>query len=303
MITIHNPRSPISEAFRGLRTNLQFSHPEEQVNNANTILIASANSGEGKSLVAANLAIVLAQGGHNVLLIDADLHRPKQATIFGLTHEKGLSTLLQPSNVQPWKATNYDSIDVNANIPRSQGAPDVRYPEPTKTRLSVLTSGPIIPIPSEMLGSVQMHNLLARWSSKFDYIIIDSPPLLAVTDALVLSTMVSSVLFVVNMRRTRQKQLDRAIELLRDVNAPIAGIILNRIGREGGYTYYKYTPHKSQLEPSPSDENIVAEPVKNGQEPVRLRAFSQLLQQSSYNRTSQRSAGTDQETLKPQEEV
>jgi non-specific protein-tyrosine kinase len=265
LITISNPRSPISEAFRALRTNLQHANEGRKTN---TILITSSAQGEGKSVIAANLAIVLAQGGYNVLLIDADLHWPRQDVLFNLTQEKGLSTLLLPLNYQTNNGKGYGAtrIENQAHLQKL-----------TKTRLSVLTSGPIPPIPAELLGSPQMEELLSRLSAEYDFIVLDSPPVLAVTDAVVLSTMVDTVLLVVDMRNTRRNQLKHAIERLREVNAPLAGVIVNRLKHKSeGYTYYSQHLQKSYLERGSVGK--ATRPGKNGQdEREKQRSFVQRL--------------------------
>jgi Mrp family chromosome partitioning ATPase len=190
--------------------------------------------------------------------------------IFNLPQEKGLSTLLLPLNYQ-------------TNNGRGHGSASIEYyahvQKLTKTRLSVLTSGPIPPIPAELLGSPQMEQLLSRLSADFDFVVLDSPPILAVTDALVLSSMVDTVLLVVDMRSTRRNQLKHAIERLREVNAPLAGIIANRLSHKSeGYAYYSQHLQKSYLERERGSVAKATQSGKNGQdEREKQRSFVQRL--------------------------
>lgn len=243
LITISTPRSPISESFRGLRTSLQFAN---QAGRANTILITSPSAGEGKSVIAANLAVVLAQGGSTVLLIDADLHRPSQASIFKLPQEqeKGLTNLLVPLNIRASNGKLFGPLNVEKNV---------HVLKLTKTRLSVMPSGPLPTSPAELLASSQMKELLASSAAKYDFVILDSPPILAVHDGIMLSAMVDNVILVVDMSHTRRNHLKHAIERLREVSAPVSGVVLNRISRNTeGYSYYHI--QQQYLKPEHTDE-------------------------------------------------
>jgi non-specific protein-tyrosine kinase len=225
LITVTEPRSPIAEAFRGLRTGIQFSNIDAS---CRLLLITSPNPAEGKSLMAANLAVVMGQAGHNTLLIDADLRRPVQHKIFGVDKERGLTNLLlalEPNLTDELKLRKVKEFIRSANIPG----------------LYLLPSGSIPPNPSELLGSAKMKSVLQILSTRFDYIIIDSPPILPVTDAVVLSTQVQSVLLVVNAGRTGRSQLKRSTERLREVNAKLIGAVLNGLSRKSdAYSYYYY---------------------------------------------------------------
>lgn len=226
LIAAEHPRSPISEAYRVLRTGIQFASLNTH---NNTLLLASARPSEGKSSTAANLGVVMAQAGKRVLIVDADLRRPVQHKIFGAIQELGLTRLLL-------------AFDDKAD--RSNGCWNVveKYVQKTKVAgLSLITSGPIPPNPSEMLDSITMRHLLDMLSDRFDTVILDSPPVLAVTDAVVLGSRVGSVLLVVDAGKTRRQQLKQCVDKMRGVNANLVGVVLNRVSRKGGvYGYYYY---------------------------------------------------------------
>ena len=226
LITFSQPRSPIAEAFRVLRTGVRFANVDSD---KNTLLVTSANPTEGKSVTVANLAVVMAQAGHRVLLLDADLRRPVQHKIFDIGTGQGLTNLLLDLDAKT-DQSYMDTIVDSSIMPLDKIA-----------GLFILPSGPIPPNPSELLGSVKMQTLLSILSAKFDFVIIDSPPSLAVTDAVALSTQVGSVLLVVDAGRTRRNQFQQAVERLREVRAKIIGVTLNRLtSRNGGYYYYYY---------------------------------------------------------------
>jgi non-specific protein-tyrosine kinase len=282
LITISNPRSPIAEAFRGLRTSLQYSNSGEK---SNTILITSSSQGEGKSVIAANLAVVLAQGGNTVLLIDADLHRPKQEKLFNLPHdrEKGLSNLLAPLNPRTSNGKLFGPLNVDKNV---------HVLKLTKTRLSVMTTGPLPPNPAEVLGSTQMRDLLTSAAAKYDFVLLDSPPVLAVHDGIMLSTMVDSVILVVDMRHTRRNHLKHAVERLREVNAPLSGVVLNRISRNTeGYSYYFL--QQKYLEPEGDEEAEAAQVEPNDTaEREKQQLSPRLLSSLSVGSLSSRIGGS-----------
>ena len=216
LVTADHPRSPVSEAYRILRTNLQFSAVDKPLK---TLLVTSANPIEGKSLTAANLGVVMAQAGLSTIIIDADLRRPIQHRIFQLTREDGLTNALLHSNPDPGG-----------------------YLQATKVEnLHVLTSGPVPPNPSELLGSERMRRLIEHLKEQADMLIFDSPPCRAVTDAAVLSSQVDGVLLVVDAGASRRELATRAVEDLRKVGGNVLGAVLNKVSPRGsGYYYYYY---------------------------------------------------------------
>lgn len=225
LITQKQPRSPISEAYRILRTSIQFSSVDKP---RRKLLVTSSSPAEGKSVTAANLATVIAQAGYNVLLVDADLRRPMQHNLFDLSPMPGLTTLLLESNI----------IDNTYHIP----LPVDKFIQRTSVaNLHLLASGVIPPNPSELLGSVRMKAALDVLSAGYDFIIIDSPPVLALADSIVLSTQIDGVILVAQAKKTKRKQLKMTVDRLREVDAHIIGVTLNRVSSKGDeYTYYYY---------------------------------------------------------------
>jgi polysaccharide biosynthesis transport protein len=221
LVTIEQPRSPISESFRSLRTNLQYSSVDSPVK---SLLVTSSIPEEGKTSISSNLAVVLAQSGHKVILIDADLHRPSVHRKFQFNNNYGLSTLFVQSD--PDVASVLKQTTVNG--------------------LSVLTSGPLPPNPSELLGSEKMALILNRAKEIADFIIVDTPPATVVTDAAVLSTKLDGAIVVVSPGKTPQYALQKLIEDFARIGGKICGFVLNdlsakgtRYGYQNGYYYYK----------------------------------------------------------------
>lgn len=211
LVTISQPRSPISEAYRVLRTSIQFS----SVDNPNrTLLVTSSIPGEGKSTTAANLAVVMAQAGHNVLLVDTDLRRPAQDQIFELPNRRGLTSLLLEFNVAEGDHNMRALLNDVVQETRVEG-------------LHLLSSGPVPPNPSELLGSTKMKTLLHALGNAYDYVILDSPAVLAATDAAVLSVLADGTLVTALAGKSRKTHLSQAVEQLREVNANLMGVILN----------------------------------------------------------------------------
>lgn len=211
-----DPRSPRAEAFRSLRTNLQFV---DAANHPRTIVVTSSLAGEGKSTLTANLALTMAQAGSRVCLIEADLRRPKVLEYMGLEGAVGLTDAL------------IDRADV-IDVLQPYGG----------TNLWVLGAGPIPPNPSELLGSTAMRGLLQNLSTRFDYVVIDAPPTLPVTDAVVLSKLVDGAIVVIGSGIVDRDQLAHTLDSLTSVNGQVLGVVLNRVppkgpGQYGGYSY------------------------------------------------------------------
>ena len=210
-------KSPESEAYRTLRTNIQFSSVDNPIR---SLLVTSSSPGEGKSTTTANLAVVLAQTGQRVVVVDTDLRRPVLHKVFGIPNNIGLTTALLAG----------ESLSLED------------YLQPTEIdTLSVLTSGPIPPNPSELLGSHRMQHLIEVLAQAADIVIFDSPPVLAVTDAVVLGRQVDGVLVVADAGNTREHALAQAVAELQKTGANVLGVALNRLDtRRGGYYYYYY---------------------------------------------------------------
>jgi succinoglycan biosynthesis transport protein ExoP len=219
LITMSAPRAPVSEAFRALRTNIQFASVDGLLY---SLMVTSAGPGEGKSTTAANLAVVLAQAGRKVVLVDADLRRPVLHRLFGLSNSKGLTTAL---------------LDLKAPATVHLQATEV-------AGLSVMTSGPIPPNPAELLGSNRMVEVLASLKQDSDVVVLDSTPVLTVADALVLAPQVDGTLLLVEAGKTRRDALVQAREALQRTEGHLFGIALNKISvRRSGYYYYAYYQH------------------------------------------------------------
>lgn len=217
LVTLKQPRSPISESYRVLRTNLRFSGIE---NPGGIMLVTSAGPGEGKSTTAANLAVSMAQAGKRIVLVDADLRRPSVHKVFELNNSRGLSDLFSADNVV------VEDVMQNTPIPT----------------LRVITSGPIPPNPAEMLDSRLMTQILATLRQNTDMVIIDSPPVLPVADASILGSRCSGAVLVVDSGKTRTEIAQRAVATLERANVKVAGVILNKMGSKqaAGYYYYYY---------------------------------------------------------------
>ncbi|WP_083516902.1 CpsD/CapB family tyrosine-protein kinase [Alicyclobacillus shizuokensis] len=198
-----------------IRTNLQFAGVAEETK---VILVTSSEPGEGKTSTISNLAIVTAQSGKRVLLIDADMRKPQIHQRFQTSNLDGLSNLLiQERKLE--QCIMYSGID----------------------NLFLLSSGPIPPNPAEMLASSAFADLMKWARGEFDYIYIDAPPILAVTDALVLTRVADGTVLVVDAQRTNRNMAQRAVGMLRQVEARILGVVLNRVPRKSaGYYYYYY---------------------------------------------------------------
>jgi len=219
LLAAKDPKSPLAEAVRSLRTSLLFATTE----GAPKIMhLTSAVPGEGKSTAAASIAITFAQAGSKVLLIDADLRSPSLHRVFGLANTRGL--------------TNYLAGDTKpADIA-----------QPTQgTRLYAITSGPLPPNPVELLSSAKMLDLLSLSTERFDYVVLDGPPVIGLADALVIANLARGTLFVVDAGRTRFGAIEGAVKRLRAANANILGAVIDRLGRAGGgYGYgYSYDYH------------------------------------------------------------
>jgi non-specific protein-tyrosine kinase len=210
-------KAPEAEAYRTLRTNIQFCSVDKPVR---TLLVTSAMPTEGKSTTAANLAVVMAQTGQRVVLVDTDLRRPVMHKVFGVPNNTGLTTALLAG----------EKVSLDGQL------------QPTEVEnLSLLTSGPIPPNPSELLGSQRMAHLVEQLSDEADLVIFDSPPVLAVTDAAVLGRQVDGVLLVVDAGETREPALAQATAELQKTGATVLGAALNKLDtRRGGYYYYYY---------------------------------------------------------------
>ncbi len=217
-ITESHPRSPVSEAFRTLRTNVQYTSVDRPLK---SILITSADSSEGKTTVAVNLSVVLAQGGNRVTLIDADMRHPSIHKRLDNPNRAGLSSLFVLGDET-----------LNGSVQKTR-----------VENLALITAGDMPPNPSELLGSQKMGQILSQVKSFSDIVIIDTPPIMAVTDAAVLGAKVDGVLLVVEPGKTRLASARHTVEQMQRVGANLLGVVLNNLDMGSaryGYRYYYY---------------------------------------------------------------
>jgi capsular exopolysaccharide synthesis family protein len=213
LIVHEQAKSPIAEAYRTLRTNIQFSKTDGQLQ---TILFTSSGPGEGKSTTLANTAVALAQSGKQVIMMDCDLRKPVLHKIFDARNHGITNILVEEYRVEDLlQGTQVEN-------------------------LRILTSGPIPPNPSELLGSMKMQGLFNYLKEQADYLIIDAPPVIAVTDACVLASKVDGIVLVVNSGTVRPEMAQKAKDLLIKANGHLLGVILNRVEIEEEYAYYYY---------------------------------------------------------------
>ena len=247
LIVHEEPTSPIAEFFRAIRTSLLFSSPDNPIR---TLLVTSPFSEEGKTIVAANLAVVIAQSGARVLLIDADMRKPRVNQVFGQKNVGGLSHALTNS-----------------------GSPTEFIYKTSIENLSALFSGPIPPTPSELLGSQKMRDLVRKLLEDFDYLIFDSPPFMAVTDPVVLGTFLDGVAFVARYDKTPKDVIAQGKQKFLEVKAKLIGVILNAVDlEEEHYRYptYSYGYHSAHQEllPNNSEAGIVSGQITGSQRPL-----------------------------------
>jgi capsular exopolysaccharide synthesis family protein len=220
MITRFSPKSPVSEAYRSLRTNIQFADIDRP---KRVILMTSTTSKEGKSTTAVNLAVTLAQTGSRVLLVDSDLRRPSLHNFFGFDKTYGLTNVLIGSLAleDVIKPTEVDKLDV-------------------------ITAGDIPPNPAELVASERMRKFIEDVRERYDHVILDSPPVVAVTDAAVLATRVDGALLVVSSGTVNRKEVLRAVSLIKNVRSSILGVVLNGLDIKKIYGSYYYYFHYYQ---------------------------------------------------------
>ena len=219
LITKEDPKSPISEAYRSLRTSMLYSSSKK----IKSILVSSAGPGEGKTTTVANLAITYANLGKKTILVDTDLRRPVVHKVFNLDREPGVTNFLAEQTNDISELVNETEIE----------------------NLSVITSGIIPPNPSEMLGSKRMINFVKLLEEKWDMVLFDSPPLVAVTDANMISQEIDRIVLIVKVGQTDKKAFHHTINNLNHINAPIGGIIMNAVTNKSSYgSYYYYYYHQ-----------------------------------------------------------
>jgi capsular exopolysaccharide synthesis family protein len=244
LITKLEPRSAASESYRTLRTGLLFSASQR---NLKTILLTSARPGEGKTVTTANLGVALAQAGKRVILVSADLRKPRLATFFGENAGPGLTNVFA-GDTTIWKCITDSGI----------------------ANLKLLPSGPIPGNPAELLGSEMMRSILEQLASVADFVLVDGPPTLTLADSITLAPLTDGVLFVTDAQATRRGAVEHSRQQLEQVDARLIGAVLNNLdpSKTGGFEYY-YGDYYAEKKGGPALEQ---RPGKNGsQEPQDIK--------------------------------
>lgn len=225
IVTQHDPKSPISEAYRSFRTNFQFATIQL---NPKTIMVTSAVPGEGKTTTAVNLAVTMADRGMRVLIVDTDLRRPNVHKVLKIERGPGLADVLR------------ERIPIRKVI------------RPTRVEnLWIITSGRVPPNPSELIGSARMKRLMLELGQTFDLVICDAPSILVVTDPVLVATHVDSVILVVSVEYARRETIQRAVKLMETANPSIAGAVLNGLESSRRHYYYYYYYYDDRSRPGP----------------------------------------------------
>jgi non-specific protein-tyrosine kinase len=215
LITLTDPRSPASEAYRTLRTNLEFTSLEHPLQ---SLLVTSPAAEAAKSTMVANLAVILAEGGRKVILVDGDLRKPALHEVFGLDNRRGLVDLVR-------SAESLADTELGALL-QASGVEGLR----------VLTSGALPQNPSVLMGSTEMVRALETLTAEADIVLLTAPPVLAVTDASLLAARVDGTLLVVRARGTRREHVQQAKALLEKVNARLVGAVLTNAQLDGAFS-------------------------------------------------------------------
>jgi capsular exopolysaccharide synthesis family protein len=237
-VAAEKPRTPIAEAFRSLRTNIQYASVDRPLR---TILVTSPLPQDGKSVVATNLATVIAQSGKQVILLDSDLRRPSLHTKLQMANRTGLSDL-------------FVQADGSENYVRETKVPG----------LGLVTSGALPPNPAELVGSEKMVEIMNQLLTQADVLVVDTPPVMAVTDAAVLASRVDGVLLVLQPGATKLTAARQTVETLMRSGANVLGVVLNRIGNRSGRYYYYYRHYYD-------DQHYYAEPHSADKKGKRLK--------------------------------
>ncbi|MBS4172938.1 CpsD/CapB family tyrosine-protein kinase [Bacillus sp. FJAT-49736] len=216
LVAYYKPQSYITEQYRLLKNNIQFSSVDEEIK---SIVITSPEPGDGKTTTSANLAIVLAQQGKKVILVDADLRKPSIHYCFNSSNLHGLTNVLT-------KEISLQSAILKTHI----------------HHLEILTSGPIPPNPSELLESKAMEMILFQLQESYDFVVIDTPPILAVSDSQILANKCDGVILVVSSGKTRKDAAWKSKNILLRANSRLIGVVMNGMVQERGEDYYQYGP-------------------------------------------------------------
>jgi non-specific protein-tyrosine kinase len=215
LITLTDPRSPVAEAYQSLRTNIEFARLEQPLR---SLLVTGVDTGADKSRALANLAVVMAQAGDRVLVVDGDLRRPQQHDIFGLPNQQGLTTWLTDEQTMA-------------------GPPPVQ--KTAVDRVQLLPAGPATAHPATILSTKRLADALGQLSGLADYVLCDAPPVLAVTDAALWASQVDGVILLINAGNTRREHAQRAKQILEKVHARLVGAVLLNADKEAVLSGYQ----------------------------------------------------------------
>ena len=280
LIAHEDPKSHVSELFRTLRTNIQFMNSNKRLK---TLLITSTFPGEGKSWVSSNLAVTFAQAGNRVILIDADMRKGRQYTIFGAAPKPGLSNCLAEMEM-----TNQNDWDIS------------RYIQKTEVEnLLLIPAGSIPPNPSELLVSEQMMKLLNDLKEVCDLIIIDGTPCELVTDSVILSRIADSTMIVTAYKETKKEKLDRVIKNIKNVGGKLAGVVVNKMPISVKKYNEKYYYHQSQGD---IDVKYKAEELKRKTDNI-IRQNSETEEDKKNRQEIEKNKSYQNETKKTNEDL
>jgi len=218
LLVLDDPKSRVAEAYRGLRTGILFSTPDHS---PRAILVTSATASEGKTVTSANIALIMARAGERTLLVDLDMRRPRLHKSFNSPNEQGVSNILVGEG--EWRS-----------FVQEVAVPNLHF----------IPSGPIAPNPAELIASERMKKLIQEWTEAYDRVILDTSPIAAVTDPVLLSRLVDGTVILIHAGVTSRHIIASAIRQIRDVQGRILGAVLNDVDtRGGGYYYYHYYHH------------------------------------------------------------
>ena len=257
LIVQKDPKSPVSEVFRTLRTNIQFMNANKRLK---TLLITSTFPGEGKSWVASNLAVTFAQAGNKVILIDADMRKGRQYTIFDVLPRPGLSNYLSGMDEKEG-----EEPDISKYLQRT----DV-------DNLLIMTAGNIPPNPSELLVSDQMNKLLKDLKSVCDIVVIDGTPCELVTDSVILSRIVDSTVIVTAHKETKKDNLEKIVRNIKNVGGNLAGVVINKMPvsiKKYNENYYYASTTASTIDPEFKKRDEIKKQSEN---------FERIMKKDSY---------------------
>lgn len=257
LITYQDPKSPISEIFKTLRTNIQFMNAKGSLK---TILVTSSMSGEGKSWVSSNLAVAFAQAGKKVILVDADMRKGRQYSIFGISPKPGLSNYLS-------------GVETNGDTTKSDDL--LKYLQRTEIdNLCVISAGNIPPNPSELLMTTRMIQLLEDLKQLCDIVIIDGTPSRLVTDAIIISRLVDSTIVVTKSGETNKNDLKTVVDNINNVGGKILGVVVNQIpmsAKKYGEKYYYASTSLDTPRPNKTTANVYKPSQDNRKDEASVR--------------------------------